>query len=85
MRRKGGFVDWARLQLRAPEPVRALSKAYGHLFDTVTAIREQHACRFAELLQDATASASSSNQLIPVEHVLDTIVVPLSRTYPQSW
>ena len=79
---EGGFIDWARLQLRAPEPVRALSKAYGHLFDTVTAIREQHACHFAELLQDATASASSSNQLIPVENVLDTIVVPLAEHTP---
>ena len=82
---EGGFIDWARLQLRAPEPVRELSKAYGHLFDTVTAIREQHARRFAELLQDTTASALShakDNQLIPVEHVLDTIVVPLAEHTP---
>ena len=79
---EGSFVDWARFQVRGSEPVRELSKAYGHLFETVTAIREQHARRFAELLQDATASASNGAQLIPVECILDEIVVPLAEHAP---
>ena len=79
---EGGFVDWARLQLRAPEPVRELSKAYGQLFDTVAAVREQHARRFAELLQAAAASASHRDQLIPVENILDEVVVPLAEHTP---
>ena len=79
---EGGFVDWARFQIRGSEPVRELSKAYEYLFETVTTIREQHARRFAELLQDATASAPSSVQLIPVEKILDKIVVPLAVHTP---
>ena len=79
---EGSFVDWARFQVRGSEPVRELSKAYGHLFETVTAIREQHAHRFAELLRDATASASNGAQLISVENILDTIVVPLAEHAP---
>ena len=79
---EGGFVDWARFQVRGSEPVPELSKAYEHLFETVTAIREQHARRFAELLQDATASASNGAQLIPVENILDEIVTPLAEHTP---
>lgn len=79
---EGSFIDWARFQVRGSEPVPELSKAYGYLFETVTAIREQHARRFAELLQDATASASNGVQLIPVERILDEIVVPLAEHVP---
>lgn len=79
---EGSFVDWARFQVRGSEPVPELSKAYGHLFETVTAIREQHARRFAELLRDATASASNGAQFIPVECILDEIVVPLAEHTP---
>lgn len=75
---EGGFVDWARGALRAGDPVRALSRAYSQLFEQVTAIREGHARRFAELLRDWTAAGSSGEGLIPVERVLDDVVGPLA-------
>lgn len=79
---EGGFVDWARLSLRVGEPVRELSVAYACLLDQVTAIREQQAHRFAELLRDATATESVGPEFIPVERILDDIVVPLAEQAP---
>jgi hypothetical protein len=53
---QGSFVDWARLTLRAGDPVRELSEAYATLFEHVTAVREAQAHRFAQLLQEWTAA-----------------------------
>lgn len=74
----GGFVDWARLSLRAGDPVRALSEAYANLFDAVRAIRERQSQHFAQLLADWTTAGSQSNDIIPVERVLDQIVAPIA-------
>ncbi|MGQ4808738.1 hypothetical protein NKDENANG_02126 [Candidatus Entotheonellaceae bacterium PAL068K] len=79
---EGGFVDWARLSLRAGDPVRELSEAYARLFDKVTAVREQQSCRFAELLRDWTAAGSVGDQVMPVERILDEIIGPLAAQAP---
>jgi hypothetical protein len=79
---EGGFVDWARLSLRGGEPVRELSEAYARLFNTVTAIREQQARQFAELLRDWTVTGSVGDDVIPVERILDEIVAPLAAQAP---
>jgi hypothetical protein len=78
----GGFLDWARLSLLPSEPVRGLSAAYASLYAAVTAIREQQAQRFAELLRDWTASGSSGADVVPVECILDEIVAPLAAQAP---
>jgi PglZ domain len=75
---EGGFVDWARLSLRGGEPVRELSEAYARLFNKVTAIREQQARQFAELLRDWTDAGSVGDGVIPVERILDELVAPLA-------
>ncbi|MFM9959991.1 MAG: BREX-2 system phosphatase PglZ [Planctomycetaceae bacterium] len=79
---EGGFVDWARLTLRSGDPVRELSEAYAKLFDSVTSIRERQSRRFAELLQDWTASKTSDDTIVPVEQVLDRIVAPIATHKP---
>jgi len=77
--REGGFVDWARLSLRSGDPVQQLSAAYAQLFDRVTETREQQARTFSELLIDWTASGSQSQEVIPVERILDQVVAPLAE------
>ncbi len=79
---EGGFVDWARLTLRSGDPVRELSEAYAKLFDVVTNIREQQSRRFAELLQDWTASKTTDAMIVPVEQVLNRVVAPIATHKP---
>jgi hypothetical protein len=79
---EGGCVDWARLALRIGDPVRELSEAYVRLFTKVTAIREQQAQHFAELLRDWTVAGSVGDGMLPVERILDEIVAPLAAQVP---
>ena len=79
---EGGFVDWARLALRVGDPVQALSEAYARLFHKVTAIREQQAHHFAELLRDWTVAGAVGEGILPVEGILDEIVAPLAAQAP---
>jgi cell division septation protein DedD len=80
--RDGGFVDWARLSLRSGDPVQGLSETYARLFDAVTKLREQQAKRFAQLLADWTEAGSQSDEVIPIERVLEQIVGPLAAENP---
>ena len=79
---EGSYVDWARLVLCGGDPVRDLSEAYARLFKKVTAIREQQAQRFAELLRDWTIAGSVGDGVLPVERILDEVVVPLAAQAP---
>ena len=78
----GGFVDWARLSLRAGDPVRELSGAYARLFDLVTTMRERQSQAFARLLVDWTAAGSPAQEVLPVERILEEIVAPLAEKAP---
>jgi hypothetical protein len=73
---EGCFLDWARLSLQ--DPIHDLSNVYKRLFEQITEIREQQSHEFATLLQDWTALGSSRPSPIPVENILDAIVVPLA-------
>jgi len=77
--REGGYIDWARLNLRSGDPVRELSEAYARLFDRATEIRQQQSREFATLLADWTAAGSHGDEVIPVERVLDEVVAPLAE------
>jgi hypothetical protein len=78
----GGFVDWARLSLRAGDPVRELSEAYARLFDAVRAIRERQSQRFATLLVDWTTAGSQGTGIVPVERILEQFVAPIAAESP---
>lgn len=80
--RYGGFVDWARLSLRSGDPVQGLSETYARLFEAVTKLREEQAKQFAQLLADWTAAGSQSDEVIPIERVLEQIVAPLAAENP---
>ena len=80
--RDGGFVDWARLSLRAGDPVRELSGAYARLVEEVTKIRERQAHQFARLLADWTAAGSPIQEVLPVERILEETVAPLAAEAP---
>ena len=79
---EGGFVDWARLSLREGTRYASCQEAYARLFNKVTAMREQQAQHFAELLRDWTVAGSVGDGVIPVEHILDEIVAPLAAQAP---
>ncbi|MGM0491136.1 MAG: BREX-2 system phosphatase PglZ, partial [Planctomycetota bacterium] len=79
---QGSFVDWARLSLRAGDPLRAVSEAYAKLFEHVTVTREQQSLRFATLLKDATAAGSHPGGILPIERVLEEVVAPLAASSP---
>jgi len=79
---EGGFVDWARYCLRAPDPVRELAEACRTLFEKVSARQMQQSHRFARLLATWTKDNGSPAEIIPVEQILDRIVVPLARQCP---
>jgi hypothetical protein len=78
----GGFVDWARLSLRAGDSDRVLSEAYARLYSAVTEIRERQAQRFALLLSDWTGSGSRGDGILPVERMLEEVIAPLAGESP---
>ncbi|MEQ8638592.1 BREX-2 system phosphatase PglZ [Gimesia maris] len=78
----GGFLDWARLQLRHGDAVEVLSQAYLQLFEKVTQVRERQAQHFSQLLADWTSAGSKGNDVIPVEQILEQIVAPLAAEQP---
>ena len=78
----GGFVDWARLALRAGDPLRELSAAYSSLLALITTMRDQHAHDFARLLRDWTASGSDLSGIVPVEDILDRVVSRIAKATP---
>ncbi|MEQ8856845.1 BREX-2 system phosphatase PglZ [Gimesia sp.] len=78
----GGFVDWARLQVRHGAEVEALSQAYQRLFETVTQIREQQSEHFGTLLAEWTASGSKGNDVLPVEQIIEQTIAPLAESQP---
>lgn len=79
---EGSFLDWARLMLPIAEPHRELATAYGKLFDAVTARRENQSHQFAKLLKDWIAIGSTRKSVLPVEHILETVVAPLAANNP---
>ncbi len=80
--RDGGFVDWARDRIRAAEPLKALSLAYGRLGEAAAGLRDQENQRFAELLRDWTIAGSAGDAALPIESVLERIVSPLLPQVP---
>lgn len=78
----GGFIDWARNVLVVDEPVADLARGFADLRDRVTSIRQKQNQEFAELLKGWTAADSTSDDVIPVETVLKTVVAPLAAESP---
>lgn len=79
---EGGFVDWARYTLRAPDPVRELAEACRTLFEKVTLRQMVQSQQFAQLLAAWTKESGPAVGFVPVEQVLDQVVALLAQQLP---
>jgi hypothetical protein len=77
-----GFVDWTRQVLRGGEPNKDLAAAFGRLVDRVTEIREADNFRFGQALLQQRALGDSASGLMPVEQILEHVVVQAAERAP---
>jgi len=77
----GSFVDWARKVVWGSAPGEPLASALARFGDAVRTRREAQSRAFASGLA-AWSDAPSSKDLLPIEQVLDRIVVPLAEVRP---
>ncbi|MHB8973730.1 MAG: BREX-2 system phosphatase PglZ [Pirellulaceae bacterium] len=78
----GGFVDWARRVLRGGEPNKGLAGALVRLVDRVTELRESENLKFGQALVAERAKCGAASGLVPVERMLEQIVVKAAEKSP---
>lgn len=78
--KEGSFVDWARTDISLGAGSPALADALGLLRARVDEAREQENLRFAAAL--AQWLESGATEPLPIERVLDEVVVPLAKECP---
>lgn len=76
------WVDSARYRLFQGDANDAAQEAFGLLLEQVGNARERFNERFGELLANWNESGSSGNSLIPIEEVLNRVVVPAAASKP---
>ena len=81
-RAEGGFADWARTRVWDGDPSKALAEAYARLASQCDAQREAENRQFASLFAGWIASGSHDKPLLPVEKVLESVLVPLAKACP---
>ena len=80
--RDGAFVDWARLALAGGDELAPLSAAYAELLGVVRRRRERDNETFAKLLRAWNVTPTTGGPTVPIERVLDDVVVGLAETTP---
>ncbi len=78
----GGFADRARHALQHGDEIPEVAAAYAGLRAAATYRRETENREFAALFSDWNGGGSWGNDPLPVERLLDRIVVPLARDRP---
>ena len=78
----GGYVDWARQVLRGGEANKDLARAFARLVERVTEIREAENLCFAKALVEQQASGDVGSGLIPVERIIEQVVMPAVQQAP---
>ncbi len=78
----GCFVDWAREQTALGHPDAALQQALRALWGKVLPRREKENERFGRLCAEWSAAPTASDDLIPLEAVLEHVVGPLVAQGP---
>jgi hypothetical protein len=81
-RDEGGHVDWARTAVWEGDARPVVARAYSTLAARVTERREAENQRFGTLLAKWSQAGAFGNQTIPVERVLEQMVVPLVKACP---
>ena len=80
---EGAWVDRAREALGHGETVPVLAEAYGQILGRVDALRAERDRGFAEkLAQWSAVEPSDRAPILPIERVLDEVVVPTARRHP---
>jgi hypothetical protein len=77
-----GFVDWARQVLRGGEPNKDLAAAFVRLVERITELREMENLQFGQAIKDEQAGGDAAAGLIPVEKILDHVVVKAAEHAP---
>jgi len=78
----GSFVDWARTTVGRVAASRELTDAIACIHEAATRVQERRSEAFAKLLAAATAGGALPDGVVPIERVLDDIVVPIARLAP---
>ena len=81
-RQSGGHVDWARTKIWDSEQLPALTQGYSTLLGALKRLRETENQRFGELLANWSRTGSHDTSVIPVEDLLQRIVVPVAAVKP---
>ena len=81
-RNEESYVDWARRSLLGGEANETVSGAMTELLQAVRSVREAMNERFAKHLQQWQRRHDEQKGLLPIEHVIDTIVAPLAAQMP---
>ena len=81
-RNEESYVDWARRSLLGGEANESVSSAMTALLQAVRTAREAMNERFAKHLQQWHRRHDEQKGLLPIEHVVDTIVAPLAAQTP---
>jgi hypothetical protein len=80
--RDGGFADLARAALQAGDHRADVSATYALIATQATARRERANAEFAKALHAWAPDAPPSDDIVPVEHFLDRVLIPIARTAP---
>lgn len=81
-RSEGAYVDWARSALRGGDEDPGVSAALAELLARVRRLRETENQIFAERLADWSTAGSEVEGLLPIERVLECVVVPAAKLEP---
>lgn len=76
------FVDWARTLLLGGEQSPQLDEALGTLSERVREVRERENQTFATQLAAWNEAPAAMDEVLPVERVLESVVVPVARQAP---
>lgn len=80
---QGAYVDWARFRLLGGDELAELSNAYAACRQAAIARRNAFAKPFAQALVHWNAQTpSDTGRVVPLEHVLDRLVAPISAVQP---
>ncbi|MDX1654158.1 MAG: BREX-2 system phosphatase PglZ, partial [Candidatus Competibacteraceae bacterium] len=79
---EGGFIDWARSRIWAGDENAPLDRAYQALTRKVTQWREAANQAFAGHMAAVARGDDLGPRVLPVEALLDQIVIPLARGKP---
>lgn len=80
--REGSYVDWARTLLVGGAQESGLANALNQLNDRVRVLRERENHTFAKQLAAWNEAPSAEPNVIPIERVLNALVVPAAEQSP---